>query len=125
MWCGVATLTEPWELHVSVTPGSGAGGVKITFHDGDSVTFPIPINQSFSLTQAMGGVPTVDDVVKVEITGGSGGVAMVSALTRPSSVDPFDEDADGGAAESDNYCLTAQASTGDPGHTSAKAAITY
>lgn len=70
----------------------------------------------------MGGVPGTDDVVKVELTGDAGtAVAMVSALARPDTDDPFSGD-----SERDNYCLTGQsASTGDPGIVSADDLIAY
>ena len=117
----MASPSEPWILRISATAGSSAGFVRITFNDADFVAFPIPANQSFSLTQTLGGVPGVDDLVKVEITGGSGGVAMVSALARPDTDDPFSGD-----SERDNYCLTGQsASTGDAGVVSANSQIPY
>ena len=124
VWCGVATLGEPWELHVSVTPGTANGGVLITFDDATSVTFLILANNAFSLTQAMGGRPTVDGLVLVEITAGTGAVGMVSALARPDSADPFTES----TPVSDNYCIAGTSATaGDDGAgvVSANAQIPY
>ena len=90
----------------------------------------MPANSSLSLTQSMGGVPTVDDLVKIEILGGDAGtkVAMVSASARHQSRDPFDEAGDAvnpSPAGRDNLCLTCQVATGDPGCESAKAEIAY
>ncbi len=53
VWCGWSK--EAWRLNVSATPGGTAGSLKITFNESsDSVTFPMPANTSFSLTQEMG-----------------------------------------------------------------------
>lgn len=131
VWCGVKTRVEPWTLHVSATPGSADGSLKITTRDGDLVSFAMPADSSFSLTHSMGGVPTVDDLVKIEILDGDAGtkVALVSARARKWSRDPFDEAGDTdnpGDAERDNLCLTCQSGTsGDPGCQSAKAEIPY
>ena len=123
VWCGVATLGEPWVLHVSVTPGDTVGSLLITFNDTSTRLFPIAAKESFSLTQTMGGRPGIDDVVKVEVTGtdDDGGVGWVSALARTGAVDAFSGD-----SATDNYCLEGTAAdTGDPGVVSADAQIDY
>lgn len=131
VYCGVKTRVEPWTLHVSATPGTDPGFLKLTTRDGDLVSFAMPANSSFSFTHSMGGVPTVDDLVKIEITGGDTGtkVAMVSARARKWSRDPFDEAGDTdnpGPAERDNLCVTCQSGTsGDPGCQSAKGEIGF
>ena len=112
VWCGVATLGEPWELHVSMTPGTDPGAVTITFDDATSVTFLVLALNSFSLTQTMGGRPSVDGLVKVEITAGTNGVGWVSALARPGSEDAFDETVGSDPADSDNYCVEGTSATG-------------
>lgn len=95
-YCGVGTPTgEPWELHVAY---SGGGTLTVTFRDGSAVAFPVPAGNSFSLTQAMGGVPGVDDLVRIDITSGG---AWVSARARSGAKDPFTEP----VAESDNFCI--------------------
>ncbi|MBI2999505.1 MAG: hypothetical protein HYY46_13815 [Deltaproteobacteria bacterium] len=108
IYCGVATIGnqgEPYTLHVSATPAfAGATDanrtVTITFGDGDSITFRIGPNTSFSTTQELGGVPGVDDVVK--ITPGAGiSSAMASVKVRAGAKDPFSDD-----GELDNFCLT-------------------
>ena len=97
-YCGVGTKVEPWELHVAYSPGGSAGTLTIGFRDGSSIPFPVAANSSFSLTQAMGGVPGVDDLVRIDITGGG---AWVSARARSGARDPFVEP----VAEKDNFCI--------------------
>lgn len=100
LYCGVGKKIEPWTLHISATTGSTAGTLTITFRDGDAISYNIPANSSFSATNAFGGVPFVDDVVK--ITPGGGVVsALASALVRSGARDPFADD-----GERDNFCLT-------------------
>ena len=113
IYCGVAEgdEAEPWTLHVSASAVETNGSVTITFDDGDSITFLVPSGTSFSTSQALGGVPTVDTLVKITATG-SLTVMMASAKVKLKATDQFDEFSDGGDAESDNYCLTAP---GDPG----------
>ncbi len=63
------------------------------------------------MTGGVVGSGGVDDLV--EITAGGGVDKMLaSASVRARATDPFDEASDGGAAEPDNFCLTAP---GDPG----------
>ena len=105
-YCGVGKKVEPWQLHVSYSPGGGGGTLTIQFRDGSSIAFPVPSGSSFSLTQAMGGVPGVDDLVRIDITAGG---AWVSALARSGARDPFDEPP---PAEKDNFCLNVPAERG-------------
>lgn len=114
IYCGVATIGnqgEPYTLHVSASPAFGSTTdanriLIITFGDGDSITFRLSNSASFSLTQELGGVPGVDDVVK--ITWGAGiSSAMASVKVRAGAKDPFRND-----DELDNFCLT---KPGDPG----------
>ena len=98
-YCGVGTPTgEPWEFHVSYSPGGSLGTLTIGFRDGSAIPFPVAANTSFSLTQAMGGVPGVDDLVRIDITAGG---AWVSARARSGARDPFTEP----VAERDNFCI--------------------
>ena len=97
-YCGVGKKVEPWELHVAYSPGGSAGTLTIGFRDGSSIPFPVAANSSFSLTQAMGGVPGVDDLVRIDITGGG---AWASARVRSGARDPFLEP----VAEKDNFCI--------------------
>ena len=122
IFCGVKLdqFVEPWTLHVSATADAN-GTVTITFNDGDTMNFKLLAGTSFSTTQAFGGVPGVtdgspgsdgvDDLVR--ITGDSGIIEMLaSAEVRARATDPFDEAADGGSAEPDNFCLSAPGDKG-------------
>lgn len=98
-YCGVGTPNgEPWEFRVAYSPGGSEGTLTITFRDGSAIPFPVAANTSFSLTQAMGGVPGTDDLVRIDITAGG---AWVSARARSSARDPFTEP----TPESDNFCI--------------------
>ena len=108
IYCGVAPGkgAEPYTLHVSATPDVSGTTTEanrtltITFGDTDSITFKVGPNTSFSTTQELGGVPGVDDVVK--ITPGAGITsAMAIVKVRAGAKDPFSGD-----GELDNFCLT-------------------
>ena len=106
-FCG--STGEPWTLYIAASSDSNGGSVKLTFNDGDSITYPMAAADSFSAQFAFGGVPGVDNVVRVE---GTGIPAMVvSAQPTGNFIDPFDEDDDGilneagGVNERDNYCV--------------------
>lgn len=97
-YCGVGKKIEPWDLNISYSPGSSPGTLTVGFRDTSTVSFPVASNTSFSLTQAMGGVPGVDDLVRIDI---STGAAWVSAKARSGARDPFTEP----VAERDNFCI--------------------
>lgn len=101
-YCGVGKKGEPWELHLAYSPSrflSGTSGtLTIGFRDGSSIPFPVAADSSFSLTQAMGGVPGVDDLVRIDITAG---LAWVSARAQSGARDPFTEP----VPEKDNFCI--------------------
>ena len=105
-FCG--STKEPWILDISAAGDSDGGSVTLTFNDGDSITYPIPAGGSFSAQFNFGGVPGVDNVVRIS---GSGIPSMVvSALATENSVDPFDENDNGvldspPTEEKDNYCV--------------------
>lgn len=114
VYCGVKNTAnrEPWILHVAATVGGGGGTLTIMFRDGDVLDFNIAANSSFSTVQAMGGVPDVDDVVRVN--GSAGVTGMVSArVIRNGTRDPF-----GGDGFEDNFCNN---TTDEPGATLAGA----
>ncbi len=113
IYCGLnLNKNKPYTLHISAsTFGAGSGTVRITFRDGDFITFEVPDGESFSISQALGGVPGVDDVVKITGTGGVE-TMMVSLYRERGGRDPFDETLDGGDAEKDNYCVTSPCSDG-------------
>jgi hypothetical protein len=97
-YCGVGKKVEPWGLHLAYSPGASSGTLTIQFRDGSSIPFPVAANTSFSLTQAMGGVPGVDDLVRIDITAGG---AWVSARAQSGARDPFVEP----VPEKDNFCI--------------------
>lgn len=109
--CGVALgnsgkKAESYTLHVTA---SGGTFLTIQFADFDTISFAIPGGGSVSTTQELGGVPEVDDVVKITVT--PSGDAMASVKVRAGSQDPFTDD-----GELDNFCLThLNAGGGDPG----------
>lgn len=111
VYCGVAMVGnqgEPYTLHVGATnPGGAAATLFIRFGDGDAIGFEVPAHTSFSTTQELGGVPDVDNVVKIEMAGGA---AMASVRVRAGARDPFAND-----GEQDNFCLTKNNSDPDPG----------
>lgn len=113
IYCGLKPAGKPYNLHISgSTVGTDVDGeIIITFLDGDLIRFEVPDGESFSITQALGGVPDVDNVVKITATGGVE-TMMVSAHAKKGGKDPFDETLDGGDAEKDNYCLTSPCSDG-------------
>jgi len=108
IYCGVAPGkgAEPYTLHVSATPDVSGTTTEanrtltITFGDTDSITFKVGPNTSFSTTQELGGVPGVDDVVKITVGAGITS-AMASVKVRAGVKDPFSGD-----GELDNFCLT-------------------
>jgi hypothetical protein len=104
-----------YTLHISATASGSAGTFVINFRDGDTMGFQVPADTSVSTTQALGGVPGVDDIVKITQTGGVISM-MVSVLAEAGARDPFDETLDGVAAQNDNFVVT---EPGEAGHTSA------
>ena len=128
IYCGVDLdeFVEPWTLHVTASvEGATKGSITLTFNDGDPILFVVPAEGSFSMTHAMGGVPGLtdgvvnsgegDDLVKITANAEVDSI-MASASARDGAVDPFDETfgagAGSGAAEPDNFCITAP---DDPG----------
>jgi len=111
VYCGVGKKAEPWTLYVAASAGSSVGTLTITFRDGDGITFNVPVGGSFSTVQALGGVPEVDDVVRISVGGGAT-AAMASASVRPGARDPF-----AGDDEKDNFCITTDGPSGLPGAT--------
>jgi len=100
-YCGVGKGAEPWTLNVAAS--NGGGTLTIQFRDGDLVSFVIPAGDTISLTESFGGVPTVDDLVRISLSGTTDGV--VSALARPNATDPFIEPV---LQESDNLCANVE-----------------
>ena len=127
IYCGVELdeFVEPWTLHITASAPSIDGTVTITFNDGVGIPFAVAGGSSLSITQSMGGVGGVtngsvstfgaDDLVKITAADGVINI-MASASARDQATDPFDETfgsgAGSGAAEPDNFCITAPL---DPG----------
>ena len=101
-YCGVRKLAEPWTLHVAVTAGIASAQLRIEMQDGTGTTFNIPANDSFSFTQALGGVPGVDNLVRITATQGIL-EGMANAHARSGAEDPFTEP---GPQERDNFCVS-------------------
>lgn len=105
VYCGVeAKKAEPWILHIAASADSSKGTLTIEFKDDDIRSFNVPADGSFSMTQALGGVPGTDDVVRISVGGGTTN-AMASAQAMPGAKDPFDEQ-QGKNNEKDNFCIT-------------------
>jgi hypothetical protein len=69
--CGTIRANEPYTLHVSASARNGNGGFEIWFQDADVMPFYIPNGSTYSISQALGGVPTVDTPrVMIVPTGG-------------------------------------------------------
>lgn len=108
IFCGVEQKSaEAYTLHVSASATEGDNlTLRITFRDGDSIAYPIPNGTSFSVTHALGGVPDVDDQVKITLEGdttstASDPAALASVKVNGGAKDPF-----AGDGEADNFCLT-------------------
>jgi hypothetical protein len=111
----------PYTLSVTATTRGSPGTFRITFRDGDSMGFEVPAGTTSTTTpyttHALGGVPGVDDVVKITA---EGGITSLTAGVKvppqsgfyvwpydPFPHDPFDET----PARSNNFCVRA----GEPG----------
>lgn len=102
-YCGVGKHVEPWTFHASATATGSLGTLTIQFRDTNTITFSIPGDSSFSLTQALGGVPGTDDLIRIT---GTGSVrAMISALVRSDARDPFIESAPN-TPQKNNFCVS-------------------
>jgi len=70
--CGVGHHPEGYTLHFAASSAIAAT-LTITFGDLSTIQFLIPAGQSFSTTQELGGVPTVDDLVRINLSSGGYG----------------------------------------------------
>lgn len=125
VYAGVVSTTivlRYYVLHISATATGSAGTVTITFRDHDSISFPIPANTSFSATHSFGGVPGVDDIVKITATDSVRRMLVSVDTDSPATKDPFDETLPGayppGSKQIDNFVVVAPA---EPGSNSAEA----
>lgn len=130
IWCGVQ-IGKGYTLHISGTadfvqgfPATPAAGTFIiTFKDGDAMGFSVPAGFTLSTTHDLGGVPGVDDVVKITATGGVRSM-MVTVHTDPGAVDPFLESLDGAPNVDNNFCTRANVDGATPGPTGGEAGHT-
>ncbi len=122
IWCGVKK-GKGYTLDISGTASGADGSFIITFIDGDTMGFSVPNGFTLSTTHELGGVPGVDDVVKITRTGGVGSM-MVTVHTDEGAVDPFDETLDSAPPEINNFCTRQDAGGGgEAGRTSARTII--
>jgi len=123
IFCGVQ-IGKGYTLHVSGTASGTPGSFIINFRDGDAMGFEVPAGSTYSTTHDLGGVPFVDDIVKITRTGGVNSM-MVSVQVSQGAVDPFAESLDFEPNVHDNFCTRSvvggSAGSGESGNTSAKA----
>lgn len=101
-----------YTVHISATASGSAGVFRINFRDGDSMGFTVPANSTVSTSHTLGGVPGVDDIVKITAEGGVNSM-MVSVLAENGAQDPFNETLDvGGVAGHANFVVTAPSEAG-------------
>lgn len=101
-----------YTLNISATASGSAGAFRINFRDGDSMGFTVPADSTISTSHALGGVPGVDDIVKITAEGGVNSM-MVSVQAAAGAQDPFDETLDaGGVADHSNFVVTAPSEAG-------------
>ncbi|MBI3668076.1 MAG: hypothetical protein HY236_17895 [Acidobacteria bacterium] len=124
IYCGVQE-GKGYTLHISGTASGAPGSFIITFRDGDAMGFNVPNGSTYSTTHDLGGVPGVDDTVRITATGGVHSM-MVSVLAQDGAKDPFDETLDGAPKEKDNFCTRLDVlGGGEAGRTSAQALVPY
>lgn len=112
--CGVELKkAEPYTLDVSGTATGSDGTVTLAFRDGDAFTLKVPADTTASASYTFGGVPEVDDRIKITAGGGVGSMIASVLVPRGGAKDPWATD-----GEKDNFCLT---SPDDPGSAEANA----
>lgn len=77
-----AKLKKAFTYHVAVTNYGTAGVVRIRYADGDQVDYKIPVDGSFSLSQAAGSKGGADRAVRVCGANGAILVGSMSALSE-------------------------------------------
>ena len=93
--CG-ASKGEPYTFHLAVANFGSDGFVRLTYHDGDFVNFPILAGGSLSLSQAAGSKGGADRVVRVS-NGGS--AAQLAGSLSAENASCASCDADGGIGD--------------------------
>jgi hypothetical protein len=89
--CGAlgGTASKPkrtaFTMHITMSNRSDIGGsngfVRVSYRDGDTVDYAIPVDTTLNLTLAGGGTPGSDDIITVTGTGGAKLVGQVSLST--------------------------------------------
>ena len=93
--CG-ASKGQPYTFHLAVANFGSDGLVRLTYHDGDFVQFPIAAGGSLSLSQAAGSKGGADRVVRVS-NGGS--AAQLAGTLSAENARCASCDADGGIGD--------------------------
>ena len=76
----------PFSMHITMTNLGNAGGVngfvRVTYQDGDGVSYAIPVNTTVQISLAGGSAPGLDDAIRVSGDGAGGSVlaGQVSVL---------------------------------------------
>lgn len=96
------TARSAYDYHVAVTNYGSAGGVRVRYADGDLVDYKIPVDGSFSFSQAAGAKGEADRAVRVC---GVNGAVLVGAMSAMSNADgkvkcvSCDDPANGGVGD--------------------------
>jgi len=88
---------KTFEFYLVARAYGGPATIRITFHDGDWIEFPLEENGILSFTQAAGGTRGVDDVLTVTVESGDA-VGWISILTQ-SGAHPLSD-------TKPNFCIT-------------------
>ena len=97
--CSVKKAKKAFTYHVAVTNYGTAGVVRIKYADGDQVDYKIPVDGSFSFSQAAGSKGGADRAVRVC---GANGAILVGSMSALGEHDDGEKlscvscDADGG-----------------------------
>lgn len=78
------TSKRSFTYHVAVTNYGTAGAVRIRYADGDQVDYKIPVDGSFSFSQAAGNAGGADRAVRVC---GVNGAVLVGAMSATANAD--------------------------------------
>jgi hypothetical protein len=76
----------PFIMHITMTNLGNVGGVngfvRVTYQDGDGVSYAIPVNTTLQISLAGGSAPGLDDAIRVSGDGAGGSVlaGQVSVL---------------------------------------------
>ena len=80
--CGTQETDKAYTLHISASARGTDGGFEIWFRDGDVMPFLIPKGNTYSTSQALGGVPNVDTPKVMIVPTGGVDSMMASVLAE-------------------------------------------